>query len=451
MLMARRLFDAESAILSGLVLSTSIGYYSFAHDARPDMLYAFCCGAGLLGFLVARDASAANRSTFRGAMVMWASYGLATLTKGPQMPALLVVATGTFCALRRMGWRTTLRLHRPFAGVLVLAAITVPWWVAVHLALGGDGLRGTQLAGSLLTARNEQTVSLYYLGRPLKFLLPWAVLLPAVPWLLAKPLRTSAALQFLACVIVIPPLLLSFGPQHRVHYVLPCLGAASILLARAGIVAAERAQGRPALQRVLAWLPPLHWISVVVAAIVLGFVAERAGADTRTRAIVTVTVLAALGLAAHRARPVAMPVFLQLGLVFVVGLVGLGASEPLWSLRRIERVELGQQIRERIQPTTTVLVLGGGRAAIGYFAGRRLRGAKGVPDLVKRVQEADDAPIAAILLPQTLRSLPATIAVAKVPPSSEPHPTRRILVLLRNTQRGPHAGRPHTQAQRVGA
>jgi len=442
MLMARRLFEARSAVLSGLVLSTTVGYYTYAHDARPDMLYAFWCGAGLVGFLVARDASDANRSTLRGALVMWVGYGLATLTKGPQMPATFVVATGAYCVMRRMGWRTTVRIHRPVTGLLVVGLMTLPWWIALHLALGGDGLRGTQLAGSLFTSPHERALEFYYVFRPLKFLLPWALLIPVVPWVLLQDLRTSAALQFLTAVVVIPVVLLSAGPHHRVHYVLPCLGAASILLARAGLFVTDRVRdqaalpraprqtGQRILQRILAWAPPVHWIGIAGVAIALGFVADRAGPATRTRAILTLAMLGALGPVVFHPR-VRVAAVTQLGLLFVVALVGLGGAEPLWSRRRAESVELGRLVRQQIEPATPVMVLGGGRVAIGHYAGRRLRQAKVLRDIVETMHAARDTPLAAIVPRRSLRSLPPDIAVTRVPARPTRRQRRRVLVLLR--------------------
>jgi 4-amino-4-deoxy-L-arabinose transferase-like glycosyltransferase len=228
---AHMLYGRRVAVLSAFFLVTSLGFFNYSHDARPDMLYAALCTAGYVAFISAWKASS-NKIRTSAVMLMWAAYALATLSKGPHMPAVYLVASLVFCRWLRIPGRETLRLFRPVAGLILSAAITLPWWYLVQHQLGGNGLHGTQLSGSLLTkVRFDHFYDLYYFYRPLLLVLPWLVFLPHTVLHFRNTQNHKDSDTLLVLYILIPALVLSFGSQERWFYMLPSLPPMLILLA----------------------------------------------------------------------------------------------------------------------------------------------------------------------------------------------------------------------------
>ena len=244
-----RLYGARAASLGGLLFATSAAFYAYSHDARPDGLYAFWCSAGLaVGATALLGASARPR---RALVLMWVCYALATLTKGPHIPALLLVGSGLWLKLERR----QLAELMPGRGLALFCAIAAPWWIALRLALGdGDSrVEDSQLAGSLLRPSYQHLLNAYYLYRPLQLLVPWVPLALIGWWALWRAGRRpasavtmglpalAAADRYFALAVLAVVVGLSFGSQQRYFYLLPAVPAlcllagrgASLLLARA--------------------------------------------------------------------------------------------------------------------------------------------------------------------------------------------------------------------------
>jgi len=199
MVIAELLTDPRTAVVAGLVAATSTGLFRYAHSARPDMLYAFWCTAVLAAFLW--NAARAERATLGPALVAWAAAGLATLTKGPQVPAMLLVALGVAAWRADWSWTRFRTTVRPLPGLLIAAAIAVPWWMAVDRAVPG-GIRGTQLGGSLLEPSSTYLLTPYFFYRPLALLLPSIVFLAPVAYFRRWPPRDTATRLLLTLVVV---------------------------------------------------------------------------------------------------------------------------------------------------------------------------------------------------------------------------------------------------------
>ena len=103
-----RLFgDRATALWAAALTATTAGWFSYTHDARPDMLYALFCTAGFAAVVFAQGAGRGRRGT-GPCLLMWAAYGLATLTKGPQLPFMLLLAQVLWLARTSpRGWRAT--------------------------------------------------------------------------------------------------------------------------------------------------------------------------------------------------------------------------------------------------------------------------------------------------------------------------------------------------------
>ena len=234
------LYGARVAVLAMFFLVTSIGFFNYSHDARPDMLFAALCAAGYVAFISAWKANTPGTQTI-AVMCMWASYALATLSKGPHMPAIYLVGSLIFCRLLRMSGRDTLKLFRPVTGLLLYLVITLPWWYLVQHELGGNGLHGTQLSGKLLTTfRFDHLYDLYYFYRPLLLVIPWLVFLPHTVMYLRQSQNHKDGDRLLGLYILVPALVLTFGSQERWFYMLPSLPPLLILLAAGADYMLER-------------------------------------------------------------------------------------------------------------------------------------------------------------------------------------------------------------------
>jgi len=364
MVIAELLTDPRTAVVAGLVAATSTGLFRYAHSARPDMLYAFWCTAVLAAFLW--NAARAERATLGPALVAWAAAGLATLTKGPQVPAMLLVALGVAAWRADWSWTRFRTTVRPLPGLLIAAAIAVPWWMAVDRAVPG-GIRGTQLGGSLLEPSSTYLLTPYFFYRPLALLLPSIVFLAPVAYFRRWPPRDTAT-RLLLTLVVVAAIAFSFGPQRRPHYMLPMLPPLSILLARAIIALRD--------------VPRALW--------------------------------------ARRALPVVWGVTIALD-------VALAGTPMLWSHDRFEIATLATRAGELCSSAEPILAFEVGGPASSYYAGRRVRSIKS-PRRLPAVIEAEGGGGACLLAsPAALATIPASLEATPI--SSGPTTTHAITLV----------------------
>jgi 4-amino-4-deoxy-L-arabinose transferase-like glycosyltransferase len=238
--LGRVLFDRATGVLCALLLATSVGYFTYTHNARPDMLYAFWCVAGLACLASTWRSSPASRGRFTpyGA---WLCFALATLAKGPHIPAVFLVGFVVFLVAQRVDLREGLAMLRPITGVALLLLLTLPWWWLVHHRLGAETLAGSQLSGSLLTLSWPDALDPYYLYKPLGLLLPWWPLVPGAVLLVCSRIHPwGQAARLLALLVFVTIVVLTIGSQKRVVYVLPLMVPVCLLLAAGCRVLLER-------------------------------------------------------------------------------------------------------------------------------------------------------------------------------------------------------------------
>ena len=348
MMIALALADAEVAALAGWIALSSFGLFRYTHSARPDMLYAFWCTAMLAAFVRAWPAH-----------LLWLGAALATLTKGPQVPVMLLAAIVIVERRRGSTWRTLARQLHPLTGLALMLALTVPWWWGVNRALGGHGLAGTQLAGSLLAPSWSKVLDFYFFYRPLALVLPsLVILLMTIAWR-CWPRDARNVLGALATFVIVPAIAFSMGPQRRPHYMLPALGPLSILLA-----------------------------------LVARSVFEKARTATRMRWI-----------------PVAM---MLLWTVTIAVEVALGGSRRLWSSERWVMEDLGKLAARAIPTTTPLLAFGPGAAAPSYYAGRPIRTVRSVTRLTAALERSSEGVAGLLTERQLLERLPRDLDVTNL-------------------------------------
>jgi len=324
-------------LMAAAIAASSYGTFYYTHSARPEMLYAFWCALGLLGFVRAWQATDPERRR-RWVLGMWVAYALACLTKGPQLPVMLVLACLAFVRLHAPLRSQTLALLRPVAGLLILLALNAPWWYAVRESVGQAALQNSQLGGALLRPSLIDGDP-YYLYRTWQLVLPWVALLPALMALRRIDSAQRPALLWLGLVVAVPAAMLSFGPQERWYYMLPVLPALAVLLS----IAAERYWTGERLGR---WMPA--WLlghgllaSVGVAAVGLLY---RSRLDLPAGGMVLIVGLTAWAWRRHARRgglslPGSMLVTANL---FMIATASLAFSPRLWGTDRYaERAAAG--------------------------------------------------------------------------------------------------------------
>jgi 4-amino-4-deoxy-L-arabinose transferase-like glycosyltransferase len=231
--------------MAAAIAASSQGVFYYVHSARPEMLYAFWCTLGLFAFVRAWQAVRTD-ARLRWVLGMWGAFALACLTKGPQLPLMLVLALMLFTRLHEPLRPLTRELLRPGWGLLIVAAVNLPWWYAMRQGVGAEVLQHSQLGGALLRPHLPDGAP-YYFYRTWQLVLPWVGLLPAL-MTLRRAEGQRPMLLWLGLVITLPAVLLSFGPQERWYYMLPVLPALCLTLA----VAAERFWHAQRLRR---WMP----------------------------------------------------------------------------------------------------------------------------------------------------------------------------------------------------
>jgi 4-amino-4-deoxy-L-arabinose transferase-like glycosyltransferase len=166
------------------------------------------------------------------AVSFWVLLSLATLTKGPIGPAM-ILASGLLAwwwgwkppSWQRLNWRL---------GVPVFILATAPWFVAITIVSHGDFLRfavGRQIVHRVASDMEAHGgfPGYYPLVSALVFY-PWSALMPAAILGAVARRKSSPALGFLMGWIIGPLILLECFRTKLIHYYLPAFPACALLL-----------------------------------------------------------------------------------------------------------------------------------------------------------------------------------------------------------------------------
>ncbi|HVH76045.1 MAG TPA: glycosyltransferase family 39 protein [Stellaceae bacterium] len=233
----RRFFpgQARAGPAAAVLLGSSLALVAEAHLAKTDaMLLATVVAAqGALGLVYAQRRTG-RQPGWGPALLFWIAQALAILLKGPVEPAIALLTIAALAiADRDIGWIAALR---PLPGLVVTAALVMPWLVAVERATGGRFLAaalGHDLLPKLLGGAESH-------GAPpgsYLFLLPatfWPGSLYVVPALYCGwRQRQEAAQRFLLAWLIPAWVLFELVPTKLPHYVLPLYPALALLAGRA--------------------------------------------------------------------------------------------------------------------------------------------------------------------------------------------------------------------------
>ncbi len=164
----RKLFNERAGLLAALVLSTSLEYFYLGNAAVTDMTLTFFLAAALLAFL------------HRQYELLYACAALGVLTKGPVAIFFCIVIIGSYLVMT--GQLKTVRHMKAGRGILLFAAIALPWYVTMYAIHGMDFIN-TFLGFHNVTRflqPEHSTGTLWYFYIPVVILgfFPWTAFLP---------------------------------------------------------------------------------------------------------------------------------------------------------------------------------------------------------------------------------------------------------------------------------
>ncbi len=420
LMLGRRYYDRGTALLAALMLIASSGYFGYAHDARPDPLYALLCTLGYSAWLVARDQAGHRQLLIAG---MWLSFALATLSKGPQLPVMLLLACLIEARLRGAGWWPALRELQPLTGLLSVLAITLPWWWLLRQQVEGAQLAHSQLSGTLLTMDWSRLLNPYYLYRPWQMLLPWAVLLPLAligGWRSRPPGPFTRSLLLL---YLIPALTLSLGPQQRWFYMLPVLTPMALLLARGLILFLE---GRAA------WARRVTPLLILLAVAGLAYTVEELARSGQQAGWAVLAGAAGMGLVLldwlYRGRRDTGIWQSCYGITLIgLALLSLSGTRVLWSADRFHNRDVGRQAGTTIARSTALIAWRLNPNVLVYYSQRFIPALWDARDLRRTL--ASHAGGIAVLTPAS--RLSELRRDYRVDPITAPPANQKFAVLLR--------------------
>ncbi len=251
-----------AARMPSIVLTTLMVFFiyfwarRFYRGMQLDAALITAGSAMVIGFSRGASMDMPLTATFTVAMLSWFAWylqrsrpwllgfyfslALATLAKGPVAVFFAAVIIGIFIALRREWKLLASTLWLP--GVLLFLLTALPWYIAVQRANPGF-FRSFILQQNLA----RFTSDLYRHAQPFWFYVP-VVLLGLVPWVafavvavvdavrdwrtsIGEAAREGHLQTFLAIWFLFPVLFFSFSRSKLPGYILPCIPAATILLA----------------------------------------------------------------------------------------------------------------------------------------------------------------------------------------------------------------------------
>lgn len=231
-----RLFGARTGFYSAAVLLSSVEFFLISKSIITDAVLFFFFSATLLFFYLAyRD----DRT--RDWLLMYAAAGCGVLTKGPVailLPGLVI----TLFLIWQRDWRVLGRA-RLGRGLLLCAAIALPWYAAMYRLHGSEFLEIFFGVHNFLRATVSEhprdNVWYYYLCVNALALFPWSGLVPLCLW---RAWRRDAAEseRFLLLWAGVIFLFFQCMATKYITYTYPLLFPMSIYLARQLADAEER-------------------------------------------------------------------------------------------------------------------------------------------------------------------------------------------------------------------
>lgn len=345
-LMGQKLKGIRAGFLAAAVLASSPLFCTFGRMCLVDMTFtAFLAGA-LAATLFALGSNARTQWIW-----LYVSLAGAVLTKGPAAIALFGGAFALFVLLRRENLRNLFTELRGGYGVVILAALVLPWFIAVGLATDWLWPKVFLLFENMDRFHgqtNHRNLNpLFYLWVLAYGLFPWTLALPAVLGKLRRQLLDNRLLCLLICWAVAVVGMFTLSSTKLQTYILPAFPAIAVLIgvgldACIAAVDARRERAMPKSFALTSWcLAAVAMACIVVAGVLAASLVSGKqilpdpGFSTLTKiaTVVVMLVCGAIGLAQfwlykRNVRPLwiksvvvanCLTVVLSVGLVFEIG------------------------------------------------------------------------------------------------------------------------------------
>jgi 4-amino-4-deoxy-L-arabinose transferase-like glycosyltransferase len=236
--MTRLAAGPAAGFLAALLLGFTLLLATEAKIAKTDaVLLASIMGAQSLimrAFLSAHpDSGHVSRPGFLHGVFGWAAFGFGILVKGP---VIFLVCFATILAVciwdKRVRWLSRLRV---LTGIVVAAAIVLPWAIAVYVATDGafyaDSLGG-DFALKLVSAQETHggPPGYYLLLAPITFWPATLVLFPSLVF--AFQHRREPVMRLLLSWLLTGWLMFELAPTKLPHYILPAYPPLAMIGAR---------------------------------------------------------------------------------------------------------------------------------------------------------------------------------------------------------------------------
>jgi len=252
-----RFLQADLADLAAMILVATPIWLWQSQAIQIDLVFAALLAWSWLswlgGYLLLRDYANPLRvhEERRWFLSSYLCLGLAFLSKGPLALILSVALLGAFLL-----WQKDLKALRgasPWLGLLVPAAVILPWYLAAGLKGGGAYMYQMLIHQNLERALHAWD----HLQPPWKYVeylagdfFPWTLLLPALGVFLWRTgARRSPAARFILLAVAVPFLLLSCSQSKQGKYLLMVYPFLALLLASMLQPVTVEAVGRTRIRR----------------------------------------------------------------------------------------------------------------------------------------------------------------------------------------------------------
>ena len=275
--LGRLAFSAEAGLLAAIGLAAAPRFLMFSRRIMIDVYLAMFTALALLMFILA-ERKPDQRRLFL--ILMYVFIGLGVITKGPVAFALPAGALIVYLAVYRQ--LNSLRNLMLPAGLIIVAAIVLPWYLAIYYQHGWTHIESFILKDNL--SRYTQQVwgprrgLFFYIPVMIGDFFPWSLFL--IPGLIyaarrvwaRKPeisLQTRPAV-LLAIWIAVTVVFFSLSKSKEDLYILPIYPAAAALAG--GTLASSVGIGRSAQKSLIRWATLILGISVAAAGAVILYV-----------------------------------------------------------------------------------------------------------------------------------------------------------------------------------
>ncbi len=257
----RRFFNRRVGLIAGALVASCLLLGVEARLAKTDaaLLATITAMQGLLGLLYLERH---NRTKGRWSLVLlfWVTCGAGVLIKGPLSPVIAMATLLALCVADRQ--LALLKTIRPLTGLLILAAMVLPWFIAIQNATGGEFMQkafyGDFLPKLLAGQESHGAPPGYYLFFfPLLFWPGSMFVVRYLPQLWHR--RSDEIVRFLFAWIIPSWIIFELVPTKLPHYVMPFFPAIALLTAigmsQPGVVD----QARSKLRRLLSFPALFVW------------------------------------------------------------------------------------------------------------------------------------------------------------------------------------------------